>query len=140
MFLTREKIRHIHALSDTKLYEQALAFFQEPDNAEREHAPLSNAQINGLLNIVQASTLSELLKFVEHQHKRNWNDRRICIFYEDLEKIIKQFRVLALQEGLLSEGRYTREEENSICLLLAREFIQHLAAENLFRRGGRSDD
>ncbi len=131
MVTTREQMQHIYLLSDSVLYGRALDFF------EKEREPLSNAQINGLLNIAQASTYALIREFVKRQYERDSQEKNVKIFYKDLELILKSLPILAQGEELLTEGltsKEAEEESNMVNLLLTREFIQHLAAENMPRK------
>ncbi len=108
--------------------------------------PLPNTQIHGLLNVAQANTFSELKKFIKHQHSgRTWQDKNahVKVFYEDLERAIEKLPEFAKSEGLIAEGLSTeqiKKEVQKISGLLACEFIQHLAAENLVRERERMDE
>lgn len=140
MLITREQTRQIQVVSETMLYQQVLDFFRAGAKTAQgktvERTPLTNTQINGLVNIVQASTYQELLNFVEHQYTRNMRDERITRYYKDLRPILEQLPTLAQQEGILTDGLPTQqadEEMQIVHLLLARELIQHLAAENMVR-------
>jgi hypothetical protein len=140
MLITREQTRQIQVVSETVLYRQALDFFRAGVKTAQgktvERTPLTNTQVNGLVNIVQASTYQELLDFVEHQYTRNMRDERVTQFYKDLKPVLEWLPTLAQQEGILTDGLPTLqadEEQQIVNLLLARELIQHLAAENMVK-------
>ena len=136
-----EQMRLLRALSDEELYKQAMAFLDTEVEIDREmqrRPPLPNTQIHGLLNVAQANTYGELTKFIKHQRERRWDKKNehIQIFYNDLEREIKKLPEFAKREGLIPEGlsvEQNREEMQRISHLLACEFIQHVAAENLVR-------
>jgi len=141
MSTNEEQMRYIRVLSDTALYQRAMDFLNEEVQIDRQlepRSPLPNTQINGLLNVAQANTYSELKDFIKHQRDRTWQGKRahIKVFYEDLEQVIKEMPEFAKNEGLIAEGlsiEQNRKETQRISGLLACEFIQHLAAENLVR-------
>lgn len=149
MATSTEQMRLLRALSDVELYQQAMNFLNTEVEINREFVPrppLPNTQIHGLLNVAQANTFSELKRFIKHQHSgRSWQDKNehIKIFYEDLERAIGKLPEFAKSEGLIEEGlskKQNAEEVQKISGLLACEFIQHLAAENLVREKVRSEE
>lgn len=149
MSTNEEQMRLLRALSDVELYRQAMDFLNaevEINGEPERRLPLPNTQIHGLLNVAQANTYSELRKFIRHQHReRRWEKKNeyIPIFYKDLEKEIEKLFEFAEREGLITEGfsvEENRKERDTINHLLACEFIQHVAAENLVRERERSDE
>lgn len=143
MTITEEQMRLLRALSDVELYRQAIDFLNQIVEMEGEpgpRPPLPNTQIHGLLNVAQANTYSALKKFIKHQHsERSWDKKNahIEIFYKDLDREIEKLPPIAEREGVLTEA--SREEREKIKHLLACEFIQHLAAENLVREMERKE-
>jgi hypothetical protein len=144
-----EQMRLLRALSDVELYRQAMDFLNaevEINGEPGRRRPLPNTQIQGLLNVAQANTYSELNKFIRHQHsERSWEKKNTHIpnFYKDLEQEIKKLPEFAKREGLIAEGlsvEQNKEEVQKISHLLACEFIQHVAAENLVRERERMDE
>src|SRR5947199_5919831 len=140
MAITREQIRQIQVVSNDVLYQQALDFFhidtKTSQDEQEERPPLTNTQVNGLLNMVQASTYEQLLDFVKHQYNRNWRDKSVSSFYQDLEPVLKNLPALAQEEGILTSSlpiQQANEEKRVVHLLLARELIQHIAAENMVK-------
>lgn len=149
MSINEKQMRLLRVLSDIELYQQAMDFLNTEVEIKGEferRPPLPNTQIHGLLNVAQANTYSELKKFIKHQHSgRSWQEKNahIKIFYEDLEREIGKLPEFAKSEGLIAEGLSTKqnaEEVQKISGLLACEFIQHLAAENLVREKERMDE
>jgi hypothetical protein len=148
MSINEEQMRYIRVLSDTELYKHAIDFLNtevEVNHQFEQRPPLPNTQINGLLNVAQANTYGELIDFIKHQRDRNWQGKYayIKIFYEHLERVLKEMPEFAKREGLIPEDlsiQKTREEIQKISDLLACEFIQHLAAENLVRERERIDE
>lgn len=133
-----EQMRLLRALSDVELYQQAMNFLNaevEINHEMQRRPPLPNTQIHGLLNVAQVNSYGELNKFIKHQYERRW-EKHIQTFYKDLEREIKKLPEFAKREGLIAEGlsvEQNREEVQRISHLLACEFIQHVAAENLVR-------
>jgi hypothetical protein len=131
---TPEQLQKVWLLSDTVLYPEAVSFLS------RLHAqdcnPLPTSQINGLLNVAESEQYHELESFIRHQRERNWppNKRDIKTFYTALEETLGTLRRKRLKEEFrLLDGvsaSTLRQEEAALMALLAREFIQHLVAEN----------
>jgi hypothetical protein len=135
--LTREQMRRLYVLSDSELYTRAENFFKNEKDPNYAPQPLSNTQINGLLNIAQASRYELVLDFVKRQYTRDSQEEDVKTFYKALESVLKTLPRFAQEEGLLPEGavsKEAKEERDLVHLLLAREFLQHLAAENMARR------
>ncbi len=132
------QLQKIGLLSDTVLYDEAVRFMHKL--VRDQHCnPLPTSQVNGLLSIAEASKYNELYRFVIHQRDRNWppSKRDIKTFYTALEQALSQMQRKRLREEfrLLEEttGRSVsdlRREADELLALLAREFIQHLVAEN----------
>lgn len=136
--LTSAQFQKIWLLSDTVLYPEAVSFMRKLVQ-EQDCDPLPAAQVNGLLSIAESARYKELYEFVVHQRDRNWppSKRDIKTFYTELEKLFTQMRVKRLRSEfhLLSEtpGQSNSEmlqEVDALMARLAREFIQHLLAEN----------
>ncbi len=136
MALAAEQRQKILLLSDTVLYPEAVAFVRKLVQ-EEDRSPLPTSQVMGLLNIALASKYSELYQFVVHQRDRNWSGSKSDIkeLYIALEKFLTQMKQKRIKDEfqLLRSGltnRETSEEADELMVLLAREFIQHLVAEN----------
>ena len=138
MMLTQKQLQKIWLLSDTILYPEAVAFMRKLVE-EQKLDPLPTTQVAGLLSIAESENYPALMTFVEHQRKRDWppSKRTIVAFYSTLEdiltfmqqkRLIQEFRLLAHQPGRSADD--TRQEMFTLMALLAREFIQHLLAEN----------
>lgn len=126
---SEEQLRQLWNLSDNVLYSEAVTFMQRLIN-EQSCATLPASQVTGLLNIANASIYSELVHFIRHQQERNWPESKkdIKIFYAELEKWLTTFRNRRLRDEFhLGRGN---QEVDELMALLAREFIQHLVAEN----------
>lgn len=129
MINEREQER-IRLLSDTELYTQAVEFMQKIGGV------LPSSQINGLLNVTHANTYRELENFVQHQHKRStWraSEQHIPDFYRKLENKLKEFERLVATITKDRQEKPTREEQQTLKMLLSREFIQHVLAENAYK-------
>lgn len=123
-------------LSDTILYPEAVAFIRWLIR-DQECKPLPASQVNGLLSIAEASQYDTLSEFIVHQRSRNWPSRQrdIKTFYLALEETLANMKQrlrgdFHLLAGGRKSGQHSAEEENELMILLAREFIQHLIAEN----------
>jgi hypothetical protein len=131
--LTPEQELKISLLSDAVLYPEAVTFMGRL-------SPLPTSQIMGLLNNTHAPSYGQFYEYVIHQRDRNWEGakRATKVFYTELEKTLSQMRKnRVIQEfRLLTPGRSSqqaKQEEDEVMTALAREFIQHLVAENNLR-------
>jgi hypothetical protein len=123
--------------SDDTLYPEAIKLLHRLVD-EMECMPLPASQVSGLFNIANASSYAELERFLRHQRDRNWPESRkdIKIFYTELDERLTLFRKKWLPERfhLVQSGKSTKEvnlEIDELMVLVAREFIQHLIAENM---------
>ena len=124
--ISEQEQAQIRLLSDYELYPQAVELIKGIGR------PLPATQINGLLNVSLGCTYNELKSFVTFQHRRTtWGPkdqhihefyRRLALKIEDLEKVSRT----------IAKNRH-KEDEQAISMALAREFIQHLLAENAYR-------
>ena len=127
--ITEQEQEKIRLLSDIELYPQAVEFMH---GIARQLPP---TQINGLLNVSLANTYDELERFIEHQRTRTtWRreDTHIPDFYKRLAQKLKQLEAYALSIMKSRAGQLSREDMQTLKMLLAREFIQHLLAENAY--------
>jgi hypothetical protein len=130
-----EQLQKLHYLSDNVLYPEAVNFIQQFVN-EEDSSTLPASQVMGLLNIANASSYAELDRFIKHQRERNWTMSKSYIktFYSELEKIFATLRKRIRDEfDLLTyepANKLAKQETDEIMALLARDFIQHLIAEN----------
>lgn len=125
--ITEKQQAKIRLLSDTELYPQAVVFMRGIGRS------LPSTQINGLLNVSLANTYDRLEEFIEHQSKRKtWRreDAHIPDFYKRLANKLKQLETHALSIMKSIAEEPSREDMQALKMLLAREFIQHLLAEN----------
>ena len=100
---------------------------------------MPNSQVMGLFNAAASEQYPALYHFVTHQRDRNWPNAKLHIkrFYTSLEETLTRLHRTRLRNEfhLLEDvpGRTvteTRQEADELMALLAREFIQHLLAEN----------
>lgn len=127
--ITEQQLERIRLLSDEKLYEEAIVLMHSLGAANS----LPPTQINGLLNVSLANTHAHLLEFVQHQRDRTtWNRREqnyIPDFYRklfhELQRVEQKYVPLITQQDSVAA-----EDKDVIKTLIAREFIQHLLAEN----------
>lgn len=135
---TNAQLQKIWLLSDTVLYPEAVSFIHKLVE-EQEGNPLPASQVSGLLNIAEASKYDELYRYVVHQRDRDWppSRRDIKIFYTALEESLSlmqrkrlkdEFHLITDEQGRNPQER--KQESDMLMALLAREFIQHLVAEN----------
>lgn len=135
--LSEAQLQKIALLSDTVLYAEAIDFIRELVD-EQDCSPLPTSQMKGLQSIAESYQYDEIHRYIFHQYKeRNWpeNKQSIRIVYEALDKLFTTMKNKRLKDvfHLVSEGRSskeTRDESNELMALLAREFIQHMVAEN----------
>jgi hypothetical protein len=132
---TPEQLQKLYYLSDDVLYPAAVDFIQHFVNRD-DGATLPASQVMGLLNIANASSYAELERFIKHQRERNWTASKSYIktFYDELEKAFAALRKRARDEFDLLQyepgHKLAKQETDDIMIWLAREFIQHLIAEN----------
>jgi hypothetical protein len=143
--LSREQLQKISLLSDTLLYPEAVAFIRRLVQ-EEDCDPLPTSQVTGLLSIAEASKYDELYRFVVHQRERNWPPSRSDIkkFYTELEKVLSLMQRKRLKDEfrLVTDGLSAgdaRQESDTLMASLARDFIQHLVAENVLLAAEKSD-
>ncbi len=125
--ITVQEQKQVRLLSDTDLYPQAVQFMRGVAR------PLPQTQINGLINVSLDNTYDVLMHFIEKQRTRtSWRreDSHIPDFYHRLAQKLKQLETSALQILKVRTEQATREDMQTLKILLAREFIQHLLAEN----------
>lgn len=128
-----EQQQTLYDLSDDELYSGSVKFLHRLVD-EEECLPLPASQVAGLLNIANASSYTELERFIRHQLGRNWSESKkdIQIFYTELDKEFTQMKKTLLPRfHLEQEGKNAREVNDELMALLARDFIQHLIAENM---------
>ena len=131
-----EQIQTLLNLSDMVLYPEAVAFIRRLVYDE-ECMPLPASQVTGLLNIANASSYTELDRFIKHQRDRNWPESRkdIKTFYTELEKLFVIMKNKRLRDEFhliqaKQSSKETNQEIDELMALLAHDFIQHLIAEN----------
>ena len=135
---TPAQLQKIWLLSDIVLYPEAVSFMRKLVQ-DQECDPLPTSQVAGLLNVAESAHYDELYRFVVHQRDRNWppSKRDIKTFYTALEEVLSlmqrkrlkdEFHLLPDERGRSASD--IRQETAALMALLAREFIQHLLAEN----------
>ncbi len=106
---------------------------------EEECDPLPTSQVAGLLSIAEATRYDDMHRFVLHQRDRNWppSKRDIKTFYTALEEVLSVMQRKRLKDEFHMmpdiQGHSVieaRQELDELMARLAREFIQHLVAEN----------
>jgi hypothetical protein len=128
--ITEYEQRWVRLLSDTDLYPQAVAFMRGIGR------PLPPTQINGLLNVSQRRVYVVLERFIERQKRRTtWppkEEQYIPEFYRRLTQKLKELEALAASILKARTSSASREDRQELNALLAREFIQHVLAENAY--------
>lgn len=128
--ISEKEQERIRLLSDTELYPQAVEFMQSIAGT------LPSSQINGLLNVTLANTYQHLEEFIRHQYTRStWKaqERHIPDFYHKLENKLKGIERSIAAITKERQEKPSREEQQTLKMLLAREFIQHVLAENAYK-------
>src|SRR5579863_634389 len=134
--LSEAQLQKIWLLSDIVLYPEAVAFIRKLVE-EQGYFPLPTSQVKGLQSIAESYQYDEIDRYVKHQRDRNWprSKESIKVLYTELEKLFTTMKNKRLSDEfhLVSEGRGNQEtlvEKNALMAALAREFIQHMVAEN----------
>jgi hypothetical protein len=139
--LSAAQLQKIWLLSDTVLYPEAVSFLHKLVR-EQECDPLPPSQVAGLLSIADSHKYDELYRYVVHQRERDWPPARrdLKTFYTAFEQVLSLMHRKRLREefhlltaGNEGSGRSVsdiRQEADELMAVLAREFIQHLLAEN----------
>lgn len=127
--ITAKEQECIYLLSDEQLYKQAVQFMGSIGRT------LPSTQANGLLNVALDNTYDQLNQFITGQHQRKtWpsDAQHVKEFYFKLLQQLK--RIEAYIPSITHEraGKLSLEDEQTLKALLAREFIQHLLAENAY--------
>ena len=136
MVSTEEQLRKIRLLSDVELYDQAVKFMRGFEQQKRRTIPPT--QLNGMVNITKAGSYRDVLAFVKHQQERAWPERSAFMkpFYLGLAGELRKIEQLAAKTfRSLSSEQGGKEGFQELLLLIVREFIQHLAAENGYLEG-----
>ena len=127
-----EESRRINLLSDTVLYDDAMAFVNE-------HPELPDMrQLIGLASFSEKWT--DLLAYIKHQAGRDWGNRtHYKTFYDKLRQYLETgLRQRVKTEFSLVDEGLSRKEEKAVldkwAQLLAQEFVQHLVAEARLRK------
>jgi hypothetical protein len=123
--------------NDDTLYPEAVKLLKRLVD-EEECLPLPASQVAGLLNIAKRASYPDVEQFIRHQRERNWPESRkdVKIFYTALGETLNTFEKKWLPERfqLPSTGKTPqaqKEESKELMALIARDFIQHLVAENM---------
>ena len=128
-------------LSDGQLYRDAMDFVSK-------HKPLpdlqvTKSQLSGLENIVHSHSFAQILGYINHQLGRDTLKDELREFYqhllpylEGLRSMVEEHQFVSIPENASrAERRQLREKIDEYAYLLAKEFIQHLVAENNYQRG-----
>ena len=125
---TPEQEIRIRLLSDADLYDGAMTFAREHESTAQHRT--TKSQLQGLVEFSRSWT--ELDDFVKHQRSKN---QAYQAFYIALDSKLGDLHARAKAEFV--PGDLTKKERNEqtkfFAGLLAREFIQHLAAEMMWQ-------
>jgi transposase len=131
MILTTEQMQKIRLISDGDLY-------QDAEQLLAEHGTVERKQVAGLQD--HARSFSELEQFVRHQGKeRTWQGRKAHYqtFYQALERYLQELnRRVREQYQFVPENLSKNELRAQTSFFsghLAQEFLQHLAAELVYK-------
>ncbi len=127
--ITEQEQEKLQFLSDTELYPQAVQLMRGIANE------LPQKQTNGLLNVSLANTYTQLQRFIDHQRDRKtWppKERHIPIFYRELGQKLQKIESYVPSIMKARAEQPSREDMQTLKMLLAREFIQHVLAENAY--------
>ena len=126
---TPEQENEIRLLSDTDLYDRAMAFASKHESTARHRT--TNNQLQGLMEF--SRSWGELDRFVKHQKSK---EQAYQTFYVALASSLNELYALAkikfVPDDLTKKER--REQTAFFAGLLAREFIQHLTAEMMWKK------
>jgi len=134
--LSPEEQERIRLLSDGEIYQRAIEFAKEQEEiiAYRQFGH----QVSGLE--AYARSFKELDEFVNHQKGRNWEGKNQSFegFYTALANYLNNLRedVQGKYSFVPPEGQTKNEKKEQTDFfagLLAREFVQHLAAEMMWQ-------
>lgn len=136
--ISEQELLQVRLLSDYTLYPDAVAFVNDLKK------PLPANQANGLLNASLADSYTQLGKFLQGQYNRKtWpeDEQYIPQFYVHLEVRLQDIQREYLP--IVTQSRHqelSTEDHEQITMLLAREFIQHIVAENAYMEHTRSSE
>ncbi|RMG90058.1 MAG: hypothetical protein D6706_20290 [Chloroflexi bacterium] len=131
-----EQLQKIRLLSDGELYRMACQFIADNRTIE------SNKQAVSL--VMHTQDWDDLDRYVNHQAGRDWKSQKKYAGYEQFFKNLKnqlaELRTKVENEWFPPPPEYkTRNERkawvNHFTILVAREFLQHLEAENFYKSG-----
>lgn len=138
MDITKEDDFRIRSLSDGVLYQEADRLTEEWSRMGwLENAALGKSQMYGLMD--HAQNWSILINFVKHQKDRDWkrND-----FYKEIYVGINDYLQQSIYQKVRGDWGFiptnltrteTKTKTEFFASILAREFIQHLIADVLWR-------
>ncbi len=129
--LTREQQEQIRLFSDGQLYQDALEFIETQGTID------GRTQMASLLSYTQS--WADLIEFVRHQSQRDWIGKKSYYgqFYAALDSYLKQLYQQTLQWFPVPDNYQTKEQKRNwqehCAIRVAREFVEHLTFENLYR-------
>ncbi len=126
--ITEKELEQIHLLSDNELYKEAVEFMQAVKGT------LPPTQMNGLLNIM-LNSYGQLNLFMNRQLGRTWptDQQYVPEFYSKLKDKLKDIEDYVVQITPSQQEALSEKKQEKLKMLLVREFIQHLMAENAYK-------
>lgn len=137
--MTKDLEARIRLLSDGVLYERASAFVNDQGTFAGDDQ--GRKQVKGLQKYAREG-IGELVKYAVKQGSRDWagSKSHYKAIYQSLTNELKGgLQELVTNEGLVPEGLVDKQKKAQtaeITSRLSQEFIQHLVAEMLYRKGG----
>ena len=134
MTMTTEQLQKICLLSDSELYEDAVKFV-EPHRG----AKVSKSQLSGLQNAIGAGDSNEIFRYINNRLDRSTTRAQLKKFYEELRDYLQRLPRRFQEAGLVVKPEnmtraQSRQVNEDITYLLAKEYIQHLVAEYDYQR------
>lgn len=123
--LSMSVISHVNVVSCEELYPAAEALC-------REIPLLTSSQISGLKNIARsAPSTREILDYINHQKEKTKNTVQEKEYWAGISKELRS--IVKRSKDLGEEIDLEKKDKPELELVLCREFIYHLAAEQRFR-------
>ena len=130
---TAEQMQKIRLLSDGELYQMACRFIETHQTIDSRKQVVSLA--------AHTQDWDDLKNFVNHQARRDWESQRKYAgykqFFQALRDYLNTLPKRVSEEWFPADPAFSKNErrkwEGHFAILVAREFLQHLEAENMYR-------
>ncbi len=132
---TADQLQKLRLLSDGELYQMACEFI-------KQHQTILNSQVVSLVTHTQDwdDLMDDRTGFVKHQADRDWTGTKSYYkdFFNALKNDLKNLRQRTENEWFPPGPEYDtskkrRKWTDYFAILVAREFLQHLEAENMYK-------